>query len=111
MSAITLINDVPSSTSPSAEFRVSQGTHQIARIGVHAGGRASIPTISQPGTPVEIVPIVDENNNAEVNTAQPWTIYAIVNGITTPTVAVTNPNATVTVTPDNNDDGFTLTVS
>lgn len=111
MSAITLVNDVPSSISPAAEFRVSQGSDQIARIGVQAGGRASIPTttsatITQPGSSGQIV---SQNNNTVV-TAQQWMVYAIANGITTSTVAVTNPNATVTVA-NNSDDGFSLTVS
>jgi hypothetical protein len=44
MSAIRLVNDVPSSTASTCEFRLSQGTQQVARIGVHAGAAASVPT-------------------------------------------------------------------
>jgi hypothetical protein len=181
MPAIKLVNNVPASNVPSVEFRLSQGNHQIARIGVHAGGQASIPTttnyqvqaytsmgdfsltsntlsfnatsatllaqvltedgfydfrlvqspgsqpsalvcentwrnpvqfkITQPGTPVQIVTVVDEHNNTTVSTAQQWQCYAIANGITTQTVTITDPNATITLTPDNDDESFTLTVS
>jgi hypothetical protein len=47
MTTITLVNQVPASSAPSAEFRLLQGVqHQnmVARVGVHAGGAASIPT-------------------------------------------------------------------
>ncbi|HEX2832578.1 MAG TPA: hypothetical protein VHW00_06165 [Thermoanaerobaculia bacterium] len=181
MSAIRLVNEVPASAAASAEFRVSQGSNQIARIGVHSGGMASLPTTSswqvqasttmgdfaltsnvlvftgpsagilaqvlsqegyydfqivqspgthpsaivlentwrnpvqfqltQPGTPTQIVQVVDEHNNTIVITAQEWSVYAIVNGITTPNVTITDPNATVTVRQDDNDAGFTLVVS
>ncbi|MCY1020184.1 hypothetical protein [Pyxidicoccus sp. MSG2] len=181
MSAIKLVNSVPAANSPSVEFRLSQGTNQVARIGVHAGGQASVPTttnyqvkafttmgdfsltsntlsfnntsatllaqvltedgfydfqlvqspgtqpsalvcentwrnpvqftISQPGSPVQIVTVVDEHNNTTVSTAQQWQCYAIADGITTATVTITDPNATITVTPDNNDESYTLTVS
>jgi hypothetical protein len=99
MSAITVVNAVPASIAPSAEFRVYQGPHQVARVGVHAGAQASVPTIA------------DEHDEPVVNTAQPWSVYAIVNGITTPTVITSRPNATVTLRADNDDDGFSLTVS
>ena len=55
--------------------------------------------------------MVDENNNSEISTAQIWTVYAIVNGITSDTVTITNPNATVTAVAGNNGDGFTIVVS
>ncbi len=96
MSAIQLVNQVPSST---AEFHVYQGIRRIARIGVHGGGRASVP-----------VTVVDENNDGSVITAQEWTVYAVVNGITTSSVTTANPNATVTLLADNTG-GFSLTVS
>jgi hypothetical protein len=98
MSAIQLVNDVPSSTAPSAEFLIHQGHNRIARLGVHAGGSASVPLV------------VDEHNDGHVNTAQEWTSYAIVNGITTQTVTITDPNATITLREGNND-GFSLTLS
>jgi hypothetical protein len=68
-------------------------------------------TIKQPGTPVQIITVADEHNNSIVSTAQQWECYAIVNGITTERVLTTNPNATFTLTADNNDDSYTLTVS
>jgi len=181
MSQITLANNVPTSNTPAAEFRLLQGANQIARIGVHAGGAAAVPTttsynvqattsmgdftltsnaltfsdtsalvlaqvlnedgyfdfqliqlpgtqpsaitlentwrspvqftITQPGTPVEIINVVDESNNAIVSTAEQWSCYAIVNGITTATVTTNNPNATFTVTADNNESSYTLTLS
>jgi hypothetical protein len=99
MSAIQLVNQVPSSTSPSAEFHVYQGIDRIARIGVHAGGTVSLP-----------VTVVDENNDGSVITAQEWTVYAIVNGITTSSVTTANPNAIITLRADNTG-GLSLTVS
>jgi hypothetical protein len=181
MSALKLVNNVPAANVPTVEFRLFQGSNQIARIGVHAGGQASIPTttnyqvqastsmgdfsltsnpvsfnatsatltaqvltedgfydfrlvqssgthpsalvcentwrnpvqftITQPGTPVQIITVVDEHNNTVVSTAQQWQCYAIANGITTQTVTLTNPNATITLTADNNDENFILTVS
>ena len=99
MSAIQFVNQVLSSIAPSAEFHLFQGQNQIARIGVHAGGSASVPAR-----------VVDEHNDEPVHTAQEWTIYAIVNGITTQSVTTTDPNAIVTLRQDN-DEGFSLTVS
>jgi hypothetical protein len=98
MSAIVFSNAVASSIATTAEFRLFSGVHQIARVGVHAGGSAIVPTV------------VDEDNDGQVNTMQEWTAYAIVNGITTPTVTVANPNARLTLSADNAGGGFTLTV-
>jgi hypothetical protein len=98
MSAIQLVNDVPASTAPSAEFLIHQGHNRIARLGVHAGSSASVPLV------------VDENNDGQVTTAQEWTVYAIVNGITTPNVTIADPNATVMLR-EGNTEGFFLTVS
>lgn len=181
MSAIKLVNNVPASVVPAVEFRLSQGSNQVARIGVHSGGQAAVPTttnyqvqafttmgdfsltsntlsfsstsatllaqvltedgyydfqlvqapgsqpsalvcentwrnpvqfkISQPGSPVQIVTVVDEHNNTSVSTAQQWQCYCIADGITTMMVTITDPNATITITPDNDDESFTLTVS
>jgi hypothetical protein len=181
MSAIKLVNAVPAATTNSVEFRLSQGSNQIARIGVASGGQASVPTttnysvqafttmgdfsltsntlsfnttsatllaqvltedgfydfqlvqsagskpsalvcentwrnpvqftISQPGSPMQIVTVVDEHNNTTVSTAQQWQCYAIANGITTATVTITNPNSVITITPDNDDESFSITVS
>jgi hypothetical protein len=181
MSAIKLVNNIPASVTPATEFRLSQGSNQIARIGVHAGAQASVPTttnyqaqafttmgdfsltsntvsfnstsarllaqvltedgfydfqlalapgslpsaivcentwrnpvqftISQPGSPMQIVTVVDEHNNTQVSTAQQWQCYAIANGITTPTVTVTDPDATITAVANNGGDGATLIIS
>jgi hypothetical protein len=167
MSSIKLVNRIPASVTPTAEFRLSRGSNQIARVGVHAGGQASVPTtahcqvqafttmgdfsltsnivsfdgtsatllaqvrtedgffdfqltmapgpvpsaiicentwrhpvqftITQPGSPLQIVTVVDEHNSTQVSTAEQWQCYAIANGITTATVTVTDPNATITV--------------
>ena len=181
MSSIRLVNSISPSQGRTAEFRLSQGDNQIARLGVHAGASALIPTsnfysvqattvmgnfaltsnivtfnassttllaqvqmergyydfqltqlpgtqssvilcentwrepvqfkLSQPGSPVQIVTVVDEHNNTAISTAKEWQCYAIVNGITTARVMISSPGAVVTLTADNNDDGFTLTVS
>lgn len=44
MTAIKLVNKVPESTTTSAEFRLLKGQYMVARVGVHAGGEASVPT-------------------------------------------------------------------
>jgi hypothetical protein len=177
MSAIRFVDNASSM----CEFRLIQGTNQIARIGVPSGGDATVPTttqytvqaftsmgqfslssnpvtfddpsitllaqvkimngyynfdlvtspgmapftitlentwssavqfkLSQPNSPVAFATVVDEHNNTPISTAQVWTCYAICNGITTATVTLTDPNATVTATDDNNDSGVTLTVT
>jgi hypothetical protein len=94
------------------DFRLVQapGT-QLSAIVCENTWRAPVQfNISQPGTPVQVVTVVDEHNNDVVSTAQQWTCYAIVNGITTATVTIYDPNATLTLTSDNNDEGYTLTV-
>ena len=58
-------------------------------------------TLTQPKGPVQIATAVDEHNNTSISTAQAWTVYAIVNGITTGTVEVTNPDATITLVSTN----------
>ncbi|QSQ25767.1 hypothetical protein JY651_12885 [Pyxidicoccus parkwayensis] len=174
----TLLN----TTDSSAEFRIIQGSNQVARVGIAPGGSAKVPmgnaytvqastvmdhielttapvsfkanaahllalmkmtqpglydfqlvqlgarqqqaiilentwrepvtfTISRNGSPYQVVTVVDEHNTASVTTVQQWECYAIVNGITTETVQVKDPNAVISATQDNNDDGFTLTVS
>jgi len=67
--------------------------------------------LTRPNSPFQIVTVVDENNDSEISTAQQWTVYAIVNGITTQTLTVTDPNATITAAAGNSGDGFTLVVS
>jgi hypothetical protein len=181
MPALTFANTVPETAAPLAEFRLLRGGLQIARIGVHAGGKASVPlsstyaaqatttmgdftltsntvtftsdavdlvaqvlddggyddfqivqrpasqlsaillqntwrapvefTLTQPGTPVLIISVVDENNNATVSTAQQWTCYAIVNGITTASVTTEDPNATFTVLANGGSDDYQVVVS
>ena len=99
MSAITLINQTTDTT---VEFHLSHGAGEVIRIGIHPGGRANVPTTPR---------VIDEHNDDEIPTAQEWQAYAILNGITTPKVQTSDPNATITVLAGNNDDGFTLTVS
>lgn len=177
MSAITLVNQVPESNTASAEFRLLRGESMVARVGVYAGGKASVPSqgtgftavamtqmnsmsltsnevsfssgsqvllaqfvsasgvpcfqlvaapgtqdkaivcentwrepvqfiITEPGTPFQVVTVVDEHNTAPVTTVQQWECYAIVNGITTATVTITDPNAVVTLLAE--EDGYTL---
>jgi hypothetical protein len=180
MTAISLANTVPASVAASVEFRMLEGTDLIARIGVHSGGQASIPTtvfwtvqastsvgetlltsnviafdgtsatilaqllwsdgfydfqlsmmpaanpsaivmqnaarnpvsfvLAKPSSGAQIVKVVDEHESVAVDTAQEWQIYAIVNGITTPDVRVTNPSATVTAVATADGD-FSLVVS
>jgi hypothetical protein len=47
MSAIRLINEVPSSAAPAAVANVKQGSNQIAHLEVHSGAQASVPTIGE----------------------------------------------------------------
>ena len=67
--------------------------------------------LTMPGTPVQIVTVVDEHDNDPISTVQQWTCYAIVNGITTSSVTTTDPSATISLFADNNDDAFRLVVS
>jgi hypothetical protein len=176
MNAITLTNE----TQENAEFRFFQGTNRIARLGVHPGGTASIPTGTQytaqafttmgdfalasnsvsftnrsivllaqvlaengyydfqllerpgvqpneitlentwrlpvqfkvtlPNGPFEMITVVDEHNAGGISTAQTWSIYAIVNGITTGTVQLSDSNAQVALKAGD-DRGYALTVS
>lgn len=99
MSAITLVNETTDAT---AEFHLSHGPGEIVRIGIHPGGRANVPTTPR---------VIDEYNDREVPTAQEWTTWAIVNGITTQRVQIADPNATIAVIADHEGAGFTLTVS
>lgn len=54
--------------------------------------------------------VVDEHNTVSVSTAQNWTVFAIVNGLTTENAIIGNPNATITVLNTNDTDGYTLVV-
>lgn len=174
----TLVNTTPTS----AEFRVLQGSNQIAKVSVAPGASARMPMgnaysvsattmigglalttatvsfkahsafliarvkLSAPGlygfellrigatqpkaivlentwrapvtfnitrndSPIDILTVVDAYDELPVSTAQQWQIFAIVNGMTTPSVQTTNPDATITVYPDTDDDNYTLTVS
>lgn len=181
MSAITLVNATTPTQDLTAEFRLDQGGASVARIGVHAGGQATIPsttsymvqastniglmklvsnpvnlntrsanvlaqvlvengyydfqltllpgtqpsaiqcentwikpvefTVTMVGSPARIVNVVNEHNAKFVSTRKQWSCYAIVNGITTASVTTTNPDATITLVADNNDDAFHLVVS
>lgn len=102
MSAITLINAITETPQVSAEFSIFQGGNCIARVPVHAGGQARVPTTTHP---------VDDPNDPVVQTAEQWEAWAIINGITTERVTITDPNATITASGNNNDDGYSLVVS
>jgi hypothetical protein len=67
--------------------------------------------LTRPNTPVQIVTIVDEHNHGSLSAGDPYTAYAVVNGKQTQSVQITDPNATVTLKPNNNDDAFSLVVS
>jgi len=56
MSALYLVNQVPSSIADDAEFRVFAGEGQLARLHVSSGGTASVETV------------VDENHGNETST-------------------------------------------
>lgn len=96
---MTLVNETTDAT---AEFHLSHGAGEIVRIGIHPGGRATVPTTPR---------VIDEHNDSEIPTAQEWQVYAIVNGITTQRVQIGDPNATIAATADHDGAGFTLTVS
>ena len=181
MSAITFVNALGGDAAHPADFRLFQGSNQVARLAVAPGAKAMVPTsvkemtaqafttmgefslssnvvkfeeaavtltaemlqqdgyydfelvlspgtelnaivcentwrspvvfkIMHVGTPFEAVTIVDESNNSRVSTAKEWSVLAIVNGITTEKAIVTDPNAAITVS-SNNNDGYTLIVS
>ncbi|HEX5753102.1 MAG TPA: hypothetical protein VFZ09_43275 [Archangium sp.] len=62
MTRITLVNQVPASSAASAEFRLLQGVqhqHMAVRVGVHAGGEASIPTQGSGYTAVAVTQMED----------------------------------------------------
>lgn len=176
--ALTLANK----TTFLAQFRICQGSTQVARVGVHQGGSALVPMggssytvqamtslgdfsltsntvqldassvhlvaqvmadegyfdfqvvqqgatqvnaivcentwrtpvvfkFTRNGSPVQITTVVDEHDSVSITTAQQWTVYAIVNGITTQPVQITDPRATLTVEQDSNNESFRVTVS
>lgn len=61
----------------------------------HADRGESHVTIDVPSQ--GIARITDEHEGVSVNTVQAWTVYAIVNGITTPVVNVPPPNTRAVV--------------
>ena len=92
MSAIKLVNHVAIEV---VEFRLYRDDRQVARVGVHYGGQASVPT---------------SDGDGEIPVAT-WSIYAIVEGITTPTYTFTDPNATVTAVRNQGEPGCSLVVT
>jgi hypothetical protein len=175
---LTLVN----TTSTSAEFRICQGSNQIAKVSVAPGANARMPMgnaysvsattmigdlalttatvsfkahsafliarvkLSAPGiygfellrigatqpwaivlentwrapvtfnitrndSPIDIVTVVDAYEEMPVSTAPQWKIYAIVNGMTTMAVQTIDPDATISVSQDTDDDSYILTVS
>ncbi len=66
------------------------------------------------GIPVQDVVVVDSFEMVTVDISEVYSIYAVINGITTDSVTTTNPNATVTAVSETTDTGFgyfTLVVS
>lgn len=53
--------------------------------------------LTRPNSPFQIVTVVDEHNYVNISTAQQWTLYAIVNGITTNSITTDNPDSTITL--------------
>jgi hypothetical protein len=71
-------------------------------------------TLSRNGVILQNVVVTDSFETRTLQTAQEWTVYAIVNGITTAPVTTTNPDATITAVLDTSalEQGyFTLVVS
>lgn len=66
--------------------------------------------VTRPNSPFQIVTTVEANGNVPISTVQQWTAYAIINGITTPNVTITNPDAAIVLV-QNTDGGFALEVS
>lgn len=87
----------------------SEGTQPNAIVCENTWDRPVKFRLARPNSPFEVVTVVDEHNNVSISTAQAWTIYAIVNGITTPGVTTANPDAAVTLVPDNQN-GYSLKV-
>lgn len=95
---ITLRNNVPESTGVVAEFHVLEGIQWATTIDVAAASETIIPT--RVATP----------QDTHVETAQTWTIYAIVNGVTTETVTTESTNATITLSPASSG-GYSIAVT
>jgi hypothetical protein len=71
-------------------------------------------SLSSNGVVLQNVVVTDSFQTKTLQTAQEWTAYAIVNGITTGTVTTTNPGATITAVADTSarqEGDFTLEVS
>jgi hypothetical protein len=100
MSAITLMNAVDFSNAPMAEFHVLNGKREIAHVGVAALGSATIPTTTAARNSEPVVGM----------TAEEWSAYAIINGITTPVVKTSNANARLTLTAWD-DGGYRIVVA
>ena len=64
----------------------------------------------RPNSPFMCSVVVEPNNVLDISTAQRWSVYAIANGVTSPSVEFTNSNATVTATADSKQ-GTLLQVS
>lgn len=92
------------------QLAVSPGTELNAIVCENTWRSPVVFKIVHTGTPFEAVTIVDASNSARISTASQWNVLAIVDGIATSKVAVTDPDATITVTRDNYG-GYTLTVS
>jgi hypothetical protein len=58
-------------------------------------------TISKNGAPVQSVVVPDSFRTESLTVAGSYSVYAVINGITTDTVQTTNPNAVITAVVDN----------
>jgi len=67
-------------------------------------------TLTLPNSSFQLVTGVDANAEQNISTVQQWTVYAIVNGITTPAVTFTRPDATIVLKRNNDEEGFVLDV-
>lgn len=70
--------------------------------------------IMHQGIPVQDVVVVDSFEMVTMDISEVYSIYAVINGITTDSVTTSNPNATVTAVSETSDTGFgyfTLVVS
>jgi hypothetical protein len=60
-------------------------------------------TISQNGKPLQTVVVTNSFETVALNIGDTFSIYAVVNGVTTDTVSTTNPVATITAVQDTSD--------
>jgi hypothetical protein len=83
-------------------FQLTQSPGTVANtITLENTGRTPVQfEIAQPHAPLQIVKVADAYRPFHISTEQDFTVYAIANGVTTPVVSFTDPNATVRVIED-----------